>query len=484
MEGYFYIDNVQIQFEGGNGSVSPGSSVLLATIGLQQSYSGSSAQNRIGYNGQGIGVAVFDSGVSDHADLTGFSNGGTVRDEFNDRNYNNSDGSLPWNGPWVEIDEPSGSGVDDGPVQVSPNTTNCLSPKCLRVGGSKRNNPDPGFGVSRAVDLSSGSGATLSFSYRRGTYDECEAPYADLTLDISSDGGANWSTLKTYAMDGVDSNHTFESFDISEHTSANTQLRFLTHGPNNDCVFFADNIEIELAGAAPSVDFTSGSPVVAATYNDGYGHGTHVSGVIGARGSLSSGQYAGVAPGVDFLHVKVIDDSGAGYTSNLIAAIGWMIANKDAYNIRVANLSVGHPAVESFETDPLCQAVRNMVEAGIVTVVSAGNLGKASGYPELWGGITSPGTEPSVITVVAVNTKGTVTHADDMATTYSSRGFSLPDGLFKPDLVAPGNDIASLKADSCDLANQLSGTWSSIQRPHVPLVAPACPRPWSAGWRP
>ncbi len=253
IEGYFYIDNVQIQLNGGSSSssVSAGSNALLATIGLEQPNSGNGSQNNIGYNGQGIGVAVFDSGVSDHTDLPGFSNGGVVRDEFNDRNYNNSNGSLPWNGPWVEIDEPSGSGVDDGPVQVSPNSTNCLSPKCLRVGGSKRNNPDPGFGVSRAVDLSSGSGATLSFSYRRGTYDECESPYADLTLDISSDSGANWSTLKTYAMDGVDSNHTFESFDISEYTSAGTQLRFLTHGPNNDCVFFADNIQIELGGALP-----------------------------------------------------------------------------------------------------------------------------------------------------------------------------------------------------------------------------------------
>ncbi len=71
VEGYFYIDNVQIQFESDSGAVSPGSSALLATIGLEQVYSGSSAQNQIGYNGQGIGVAVFDSGVSDNTDLSG-----------------------------------------------------------------------------------------------------------------------------------------------------------------------------------------------------------------------------------------------------------------------------------------------------------------------------------------------------------------------------------------------------------------------------
>ncbi len=86
-----------------------------------------------------------------------------------------------------------------------------------------------------------------------------------------------------------------------------------------------------------------------------------------------------------------------------------------------------------------------MVAAGIVTIVSAGNLGKTDQYPKIWGGITSPGTEPTVITVGAVNTRGTLTHADDIATSYSSRGYTVHDGLFKPDLVAPGNKITSLR---------------------------------------
>jgi subtilisin family serine protease len=144
---------------------------------------------------------------------------------------------------------------------------------------------------------------------------------------------------------------------------------------------------------------------------------------------------------VTFLSVKVLDEWGIGTTSNVIAAIDWLIANKDAHNIRVANLSLGHPAFESYLSDPLCQAVRAMVDAGIVTVVSAGNLGKTFDHPEIWGGISSPGTEPSVITVGAVNTQGTPTHTDDVTTSYSSRGYSIPDGLFKPDLVAPGNRI-------------------------------------------
>ncbi len=78
-------------------------------------------------------------------------------------------------------------------------------------------------------------------------------------------------------------------------------------------------------------------------------------------------------------------------------------------------------------------------------MVSAGNLGKTKEYPKIWGGIASPGLKPSVITVGAINTKGTVTHRDDVATTYSSRGPTI-DGLFKPDLSAPGNAIPSTLA--------------------------------------
>ncbi len=93
-----------------------------------------------------------------------------------------------------------------------------------------------------------------------------------------------------------------------------------------------------------------------------------------------------------------------------------------------------------------------MVEAGIVTVVSAGNLGKTDQYPEIWGGITSPGIEPTAITVAAVNTRGTDTHTDDIATSYSSRGPSYPDGLFKPDLAAPGNAIVTPSATGSYIA--------------------------------
>ncbi len=186
---------------------------------------------------------------------------------------------------------------------------------------------------------------------------------------------------------------------------------------------------------------------------DLFGHGTHVTGIIGGSGNKSDGVFAGVAPKVRFIDLQVVNAEGYGQTSNLIAAIDWLIANNDSLDVRVANLSLGHGPIESYAQDPLCQAVERMVAAGIVTVVSAGNLGKTDTEPTIWGAITSPGNSPAVITVGPINTQGTLTHTDDIATTYGSRGPTYLDQFFKPDLVAPGNAIGSLLAKNSKLHN-------------------------------
>ena len=128
-------------------------------------------------------------------------------------------------------------------------------------------------------------------------------------------------------------------------------------------------------------------------FGDEYGHGTHVAGIIAGDGRQHKGRYRGVAPQAKLVVLKVVGSEGTGLTSNLLRAIDWTIHNKDEYNINVANLALGHPPVESYKQDPLCQAVERMVHAGIVTVVSAGNLGKMSEHPRIWGGITSPGND-------------------------------------------------------------------------------------------
>ncbi|MGH9797746.1 MAG: S8 family serine peptidase [Candidatus Polarisedimenticolia bacterium] len=184
------------------------------------------------------------------------------------------------------------------------------------------------------------------------------------------------------------------------------------------------------------------------TVNDQYGHGTHVAGIIGGSGSMSGDllsyrNFAGLAPGATLVAIRALDAEGNGYTSDIMAAVDWAIANRAQYNIRVINMSLGHPVYESYATDPLCRAARAAHDAGILVVVSAGNDGAVgSGF----GTITSPGNEPTAVTVGAMDDRNTADRSDDVLAWYSSRGPSLVDHVVKPDLVAPGSRIVSLRA--------------------------------------
>jgi serine protease AprX len=196
---------------------------------------------------------------------------------------------------------------------------------------------------------------------------------------------------------------------------------------------------------------------------DQYGHGTHVSGIIAGNGSGSKGPnstytFQGIAGNANIINLRVLDQNGAGTDSEVIAAIQTAIQLKDTYNIRVINLSVGRPVFESFTQDPLCKAVEQAWQAGIVVVVAAGNYGRdnlvgTNGY----GTITSPGNDPYVITVGAVNTLGTADHTDDIPASYSSKGPSIFDQVVKPDIVAPGNAIISLYSPGDTLDQETPG---------------------------
>jgi serine protease AprX len=187
---------------------------------------------------------------------------------------------------------------------------------------------------------------------------------------------------------------------------------------------------------------------------DGYGHGTHVAGIIGGDGDKSlpyTVRFQGVAPNCDLVTLKVLGDDGCGFVSSVIAAIHWCILNKDEYRIRVINLSLGHPAYESYKTDPLALACAQAVDAGIVVVCSAGNNGWYDGHP-VYGGINSPGHSPWVITVGSTDSQRTEMRSDDGISPFSSRGPTPIDGLIKPDIVAPGRNVIALLAPNCRIA--------------------------------
>jgi len=185
--------------------------------------------------------------------------------------------------------------------------------------------------------------------------------------------------------------------------------------------------------------------------DDGYGHGTHVAGIIAGNGKSSTCSNCdvlirGLAPNVKIINFHALDKSGQGTDASVIKAIDTAIQLKATYKIRVMNLSLGRPVYESYTLDPLCQAVERAWKAGIVVVVAAGNYGRDnSAGTNGYGTITAPGNDPYVITVGAMNTKGTPDRGDDVVASYSSKGPSAIDHIVKPDLVAPGNRIVSLQ---------------------------------------
>lgn len=179
----------------------------------------------------------------------------------------------------------------------------------------------------------------------------------------------------------------------------------------------------------------SGEPTCA----DDYGHGTFMAGIIAGSGASSAGAYTGVAPDADLVSIKVAAADGSADVSNVLAGIQWAVSFRDLYDIRVLNLSLGTDSTTSWKKDPLNFAVEQAWDAGIVVVVAASNRGPASGT------ISKPGDDPYVITVGAVDDLYTVDIADDVLPDFSGRG-PAPRNVAKPDVVAPGAHIVSLRA--------------------------------------
>jgi serine protease AprX len=213
------------------------------------------------------------------------------------------------------------------------------------------------------------------------------------------------------------------------------------------------------------VDFVNG---LTTPYDD-WGHGTHVAGIVGGNGFDTNGIRTSIAPQANIIALKALDNQGHSTISTIIAAIEYAVAHKAEFNIRVINLSLGAGIYESYETDPLTLACKRAVDAGIVVVAAAGNLGKAANGQPQYGAITAPGNAPWVITVGASSSNGTVRRQDDTMASFSSRGPTMHDYLAKPDLVAPGMGIVS----AADPLSTFFTTKAQIPLPGIHLGAAA-----------
>ncbi|MHA1651842.1 MAG: S8 family peptidase [Candidatus Helarchaeota archaeon] len=202
-----------------------------------------------------------------------------------------------------------------------------------------------------------------------------------------------------------------------------------------------------------SADFTNEG------YFDGNGHGTHVAGTVCGTGAASNGKYVGVAPKANLIAAKVLDSSGSGTFSGVIAGIEWATDQKP----HVMNLSLGANVPGSCDgTDPVCLAVDAAMDKGIVVCVAAGNAGPGSST------IGTPGCAKKVITVGASD-------KNDQIAWFSSRG-PTKDGRVKPDILLPGYNIIAPRAKDTSMGHvidefytQASGT--SMATPHCCGVA-------------
>ena len=163
---------------------------------------------------------------------------------------------------------------------------------------------------------------------------------------------------------------------------------------------------------------------------DGFGHGTFVAGIAAG----AAGGYAGAMPTAKLLSIDVINDQGVGAVSDVIRACDWILANKDTYNIQVANFSLHSASRASVMFDPLDQAVEQLWLNGVVVVAAAGNYGTGA-VPS--GVLFAPGNDPFVITVGALDIGSGDGTGDDSIAPWSAYGYT-PDGFAKPDISAPG----------------------------------------------
>ena len=255
---------------------------------------------------------------------------------------------------------------------------------------------------------------------------------------------------------------------------------------NNDLTYLGGSsaVQTRYGQRVPGfVDFVNGRT----TPYDDNGHGTHVSGIIAGNGFNSLGVRAGIAPDAHLVSLKVLDAQGRGVISNIIAALEWAIANKGQYNIRVINMSVGAAVTMSYNVDPLTLAAKRAVDAGIVVVTAAGNLGRnpLTGATQ-YGAISSPGNAPWVLTVGASNHQGTVDRSDDTMAAFSSRGPTAYDYGAKPDVVAPGVGTVSLSDASSAMYSALSpyllsGSFWLPYKPYLSLSGTSMAAPVVAG---
>ena len=184
--------------------------------------------------------------------------------------------------------------------------------------------------------------------------------------------------------------------------------------------------------------------------DDRHGHGTHTASTVGGSGAASDGREKGVAPGTSLLIGKVLNDSGSGDSSWIIAGMQWAVDE----GADVVSMSLGNPEIGDC-TDPLAEAAKQLSQnTHTLFVIAAGNSGPGTET------VSSPGCAPGVLTVGAVG-------PDDSTAWFSSRGPVAVTHTLKPEIAAPGVDILAAKAGGRGVYAYQTMSGTSMATPHV-----------------
>ncbi|MCP4425657.1 MAG: S8 family serine peptidase [Chloroflexi bacterium] len=403
----------------------------------------------------------------------------SLSDEFETATYEENGFDKPWATPWVE-DDPTGQGPLGGSIYIADGE--------LRL----QDNPDSGTtpSIYREVDLGHAIGqeASLFFIFKFVSEMQASPLIIDdaqdsVALEISADGGQSYEEIARFypgqngmfteqigdyisphtrirfrVMAGLDHPDAYfaveaiqVSYDgnpLSDGTAYNFYLDTLNVPQVWDMGYAGDGIGVVIvdSGVNKMADF--GRRIQKAisfnpnsnTINDVNGHGTHVAGIVGGNGAAAYGRFTGIAPEVDIYSLKISDETGMAYESDLVDAMQWILDYKDRYNLRVVNLSVNSAVESSYHTSPVNAAAEILWFNGIVIVASAGNSGNNPHFNAI---NTAPANDPFIITVGASHDKETVDRTDDRVTPFSAYGMTM-DGFAKPDIIAPGKNIISL----------------------------------------
>lgn len=207
-------------------------------------------------------------------------------------------------------------------------------------------------------------------------------------------------------------------------------------------------------------------------YDDGYGHGSHVAGIIGAK--LSGDDIDGIAPGIDIVPIKVFSDTGFGTTETLIAGLEYAIS--DEANVDVINMSLSYDGINSIIENLIALAE----DKGIVVVAATSNGSnlwlntsdynnvkiKNNGLIQTFNIVTYPAAFETVLAVGSVTKHSTENKVgiSDFSNVAGGR-----DGINTVvDVVAPGQGIVSWN-ELDDTTEIMSGT--SMATPHVAALA-------------